>query len=222
MRKIDIRPYFLTGRINNQMCNIKSNLFRFFTPINQHFNILITKINNTLPSVFPCKGTLLNDEHERELGIPDSVFRNYLVHVAGFPYTFPIVFGSDYNIDLDKERTNDIIVKKYLMADNSINGFIKIAGEYDMSIRFMIQPMGAVTGAFTFPYTFPISFGVDATGECATGVSTNCETLIEVWGGSNLQLIKLEAIYNLIKPLGMHLKVRRGGGVRPYTPTKFC
>jgi len=162
----NVRDYFLVGRINRKIHNSESNLYKFFTAPNALFKEVQTAINSYYAGLYPCLSNSLIVEHERELGIPDNIFNSKNDHYE-FTYKFPIIFGNS-PIDSDESRLNDVIVKKYLMTDNSWNGFKRIAGQYGYSLSRDVN-FSELTCGFT--YNFPILFCEDdknivLSGEC--------------------------------------------------------
>lgn len=152
----NVRDYFLIGRINRNLYNSESNLYKFFTAPNALFRELQTAINAYYRGLYPCLSNSLIAQHEKELGIPDNIFNNKNDNYE-FTYEFPIIFG-DSPIDSEQSRVNDVIVKKYLMNDNSWSGFKKIAGQYGYSLSREITISELSCG---FAYTFPILFCED-------------------------------------------------------------
>jgi hypothetical protein len=198
-------------------------------------------------SIYPCRGIELLKEHEIELGIPDSViFRNTTSSTSNyFTYTFPILFGNTTGGEdtSNATRQNDIIVKKYLMQDNSVLGFKRIASQYNHSIsieeiqeivhvgntRDGISSNGDKLQCCKFPYGFPIFFGNEDDEGKYTFTQINIEgknvksiVKITIFGNpTTVVLSKLRAIYNYMRPIGIDLKVVGNTGANIYDPDTY-
>lgn len=167
----NVRDYFLIGRINRKIHNSESNLYKFFIAPNALFSQVQRAINFYYVGLFPCLSNVSIELHEKELGIPDNIFNNKDDNYE-FTYEFPIIFG-DSPIDSEESRSNDVIVKKYLMNDNSWYGFKRIAGQYGYSLS---REMGIIELSCGFNYNFPILFCEDdkkvvLSGECVDNKS---------------------------------------------------
>jgi hypothetical protein len=207
-------------------------------------------VNRIYISIYPCRNIELLKEHEIELGIPDSViFRNTTSSTTNyFTYTYPIIFGNTSGgTDVSNTtRQNDIIVKKYLMQDNSVLGFKRIASQYNHSIsieetqeivkvgntRDGISSNGDKLQCCKFPYGFPIFFGdEDDTGKYSfTQINNNGNNVksivtITVYGNpTTLILNKLRAIYNYMRPIGVQLIIvcKTSGNIYDPDVYKIC
>lgn len=148
---IETRTFFIRGRISNLMCNPDSNIYKFFNPINKAFTRFIDLINYKYIGLYPCKSTTLLREHEDELGIPDGIFNNQLVN-NGFPYIFDLPFYDIVPVDDVGNRRLDVITKKYLMDNNTINNIIRIGSHYGVCVEVIDDNIPKY--ACGFPYTF--------------------------------------------------------------------
>jgi len=167
---IDLKNYWFKGKLHNPLQCKTSNFFKLFNLLNNKINSFIDLTNRYYDSLYPCLGEELIKEHEQELGIPDNIFNN-VINTIGFTYAFPIPFINDSELKeygSIEDRRKDIIVKKYLMQDNSELGFKRIGAIYGYPLKFETETTPINIG---FTYTFPINFienniVVKNVGEC--------------------------------------------------------
>ena len=247
LEHIDLKDNWLHGRLHNITNDIESNFYKFFKILNAYINNILDYASRIYISIYPCKAIELLNEHEIELGIPDSViFRNTSNATNNyFTYTYPIIFGNTIgeNDTSNATRQNDIIVKKYLMQDNSILGFKRIASQYNHSIsieetqevvqvgntRDGVSSNGDKLQCCKFPYGFPIFFGnEDDKGKYnftqinSSGDNVKSTVTITVYGNpSSIILSKLRAIYNYMRIIGIDLKVIGDTGANIYNPANY-
>jgi len=237
INKIDLKYNWLRGRLHR----FGQNLNALFDILNKQFNNIIELSNGYYLSLYPCKGVFLNKYHEHELGIPDNIFRNIDSGALSqkFTYNFPIPFGNIgyVNDDNSSIRQNDIIVKKYLMADNSIKGYKRIASQYDLSIEVTETQNKISSGCADsslncckFSYCFPIHFGVLVSvpsGVTIYNENTNADKIISttkiiIYGNpSKLNILKLTKIFEFIKPITCSLSVIGSTSPNIYNPDNF-
>ena len=214
LKQLRLQEYYLKGKLYLTMKCKDSNLYKFFEVVNSVFNDTIDRINHLYYSIYPCLGIQLLKEHELELGIPDSIF-NIDKTMFAFTYNFPIpffdtsIFIKGYNpISI---RQKDLFVKKYLMNDNSIEGFKKIAGCYGYSIKIEKE---SNKSNIMFDYEFPICFN------CKLEDKTY---KITVYGNPNIIMVKkLYSIYNYIKRIDVKLIIIGDKNNNIYNPKDYC
>jgi len=218
---IDLKKYWLSGKLNNIISCKTSNLYKLLNFLNNEINNLISYINRLYYSIYPCYPFLGGNElllkHELELGIPDNLFRQLTQEdIAKFTYTFPLPFYDDTNIYESEnitniERQRDIFVKKYLMFDNSQLGFKRIAGCYGYSIKIEYTD-NIINNSFT--YTLPLAFGGENIGKI---------TKITVYGNPTLKdRYKLNAIFNYINRIDIKLDIVFSEDDNIYNPKDYC
>jgi hypothetical protein len=168
-----------------------------------------------------------------ELGLPDRIFRDSS-NFYNFPYTFPIPFfnGSTNHINTDWDTLRkDIIIKKYLMQDNSILGFKKVASIYGVCIDIEEYQEVVVTGFedlgkasnganlsyIRFPYKFPLCFCKGVGGGFASRIKqinpnkrfVNSFVKIKIYKTDDITYLKLKEIFKWMKPITTNLVFER-------------
>lgn len=127
------------GRLFSNKYDKSTNLFKFFKSFSVEQYRLLTDSFDIYDGLFVKDSTLLIDEWERELGIPDTIFTG----------TGSIL-----------ERQKDVIVKRLLMNGNRDEDYEAVAAIYGITIEIRTGAANAL-----FPLSFPIIF--EATAEIA-------------------------------------------------------
>lgn len=135
--------YLPQGRVWMNGCDPTSNLFRFFQPSNLMFKCINELLNRLYKGFFPCQTNILRDEF---IGDYDLLGGFWSVPDTG-------VKSPDDTIE------NDMIVAKYLMYDNSFEGYKVLASHYGVAFEVEQEdnPNLIMVNNF-FDYCFPIMF----------------------------------------------------------------
>jgi len=73
---INLKDYWLHGRLN--YLKDSPNISKLLNLLTSKLNDIIYKMNRVYPSIYPCLGVELLQQHAIELGIPDKIFKTYL------------------------------------------------------------------------------------------------------------------------------------------------
>lgn len=110
----NIWSYLPSGRLYNKAYEKNTNFYNFVKWLNLSYCFIINLLNKYLKGLFICKGSFLIDKHIEDLALPNEVFSS---------------------TSLEEKRV-DIYVYKYLMRDNRLSNFKKIASMYGINAEF--------------------------------------------------------------------------------------